>query len=123
MIEIDEIPAGQGRYLQGTPLQSEVRDIPLHSSCKRGVIVLKLESNPTTRRESPGDAIINYVVLSKSPDNPEDPINRINGSIRKVSVIARTPSQAQCYGDHRPVTKLEEKAQKNQASKLFIYFT
>jgi hypothetical protein len=46
-----------------------------------------VESNPTTKTETPDGFVINYVILSKSPNDPEDPINKINASIRRISVI------------------------------------
>lgn len=58
-----------------------------HQSGERGVIVLKLESNRTTKTETSDGFVINYVILSKNPANPEDPINKVNACIRRISVI------------------------------------
>jgi hypothetical protein len=94
MVEIEMTAGAMDQLLQDPRYGRTSKDtatllpgMQVHQKRERGVIVLKMESNRTTKRESPGGFVINYVILSKTPADPEDPINKVNSSIRRISVV------------------------------------
>ena len=83
---MDEMVEQHGRAADQQP--SRFPGMPVHRSGQRGVIVLKVESNPGTRGLRGGETI-NDVILSKTPSDPDDPIFKINSRIRRISVVGR----------------------------------
>jgi hypothetical protein len=57
-------------------------DLPPYDG-KRGVVVLKLESN----RGTGGDVVTNLVILSQNPDDPNDPMYALNNNIVKIRIV------------------------------------
>jgi hypothetical protein len=59
---------------------------PFQQKGERGVVVVKRE-----RVRGGDESNINYVVVSKTPSDPEDPIAKVNQRIRKITVIGTVP--------------------------------
>jgi hypothetical protein len=67
---------GKGGVIEPDPLGR-----PFQKKKERGVIVVKRE------RVESGAANVNYMILSKTPSDPDDPINKINQKVRRISVV------------------------------------
>jgi len=111
MVEIEMTAGAMEEMLQDPKygrtaenMEKLVPDMPKHGSGERGVIAIKLESNQVTKHrktkdtlvlnfhaekivETPEGYVINYVILSQNPDDKDDPIKKVNASIRSIKVI------------------------------------
>jgi hypothetical protein len=66
----------------GNPPPPDPLGRPFQRSGERGVVVVKREGVVGAKAEN-----INYMILSKVPSDPDDPIYKVNARIKRISVI------------------------------------